>query len=218
MDVSRSTAATYEGTPCRRAGHTLRYVSNGACLECMREEKALYRSTHRLLLREKQARYRDEHREAVREQSARWNANNSIARAALRHRRRIRKLAAPGTPPSVTELLELRLRQRDKCATCGTPLLGKGELDHRVALAKGGRADTSNLWYLCTDCHRGKGVQHPEPWILAAIARCTPDNRPATASVLATLFAGRELEALQHCQRQLELLDYVPARRLSYAA
>lgn len=27
--------ATYHGTPCRKAGHTLRYVHGGACVVCM---------------------------------------------------------------------------------------------------------------------------------------------------------------------------------------
>ncbi|KKF38915.1 hypothetical protein PU01_20480 [Hafnia alvei] len=28
---------TYKGRPCKEHGHTLRYVSNGSCVECRRE-------------------------------------------------------------------------------------------------------------------------------------------------------------------------------------
>ncbi len=33
----------YEGNPCRRAGHTLRYTSNRCCVECERAHHAFYR-------------------------------------------------------------------------------------------------------------------------------------------------------------------------------
>ncbi len=29
---------TYHGKPCKRAGHTLRYVNGGTCVECQRAD------------------------------------------------------------------------------------------------------------------------------------------------------------------------------------
>jgi 5-methylcytosine-specific restriction endonuclease McrA len=33
------------------------------------------------------------------------------------------------------------------------------EVDHKIPVAKGGRNEIENLWALCFECNRGKGVQ-----------------------------------------------------------
>ena len=51
-----------------------------------------------------------------------------------------------------------RIMQRDKftCACCGAIRMDH-EVDHRTPLEQGGAAvDESNLWVLCTECHKEK--------------------------------------------------------------
>lgn len=63
--------------------------------------------------------------------------------------------------------LSLRLRfevfKRDeyRCQICGATAEGGGrlEVDHKVPVAKGGGNEIENLWALCFECNRGKGVQ-----------------------------------------------------------
>lgn len=56
-----------------------------------------------------------------------------------------------------------RILKRDEyiCQVCGRSREDgvKLEMDHKLALARGGTNDDDNLWTLCHDCNRGKGVQ-----------------------------------------------------------
>lgn len=59
--------------------------------------------------------------------------------------------------------LRFTILKRDgyACCICGrTPQDGiKLEVDHRIPRAKGGTNEPANLWTLCFDCNRGKGVR-----------------------------------------------------------
>lgn len=58
--------------------------------------------------------------------------------------------------------LKRRTYARDggRCCMCGRVVdLCESELDHRVALQFGGSNDDSNVWTLCTCCHRGKSAR-----------------------------------------------------------
>lgn len=61
----------------------------------------------------------------------------------------------------VTAALRFRILKRDnyRCCLCGraAPKVVL-EVDHRVAVAKGGTSDEENLMTLCFDCNRGKGT------------------------------------------------------------
>ena len=48
--------------------------------------------------------------------------------------------------------------QQWRCGTCGNTLDETYEVDHRLALFKGGSNDISNLVALCPHCHRKKTV------------------------------------------------------------
>lgn len=89
----------------------------------------------------------------------RWRVDNpELARANARksrHTRRARQYAAGGsyTKTQIQELLE---KQGWKCVYCPADLRGRRELDHIVALARGGPNDISNLQWLCRPCNRKK--------------------------------------------------------------
>ena len=61
---------------------------------------------------------------------------------------------------NVTGLMKKKVAasQGWKCGKCGEMLDETYEVDHRVALYKGGSNDPSNLVALCPNCHRSKTV------------------------------------------------------------
>ncbi|EFK2540514.1 HNH endonuclease, partial [Escherichia coli] len=51
------------------------------------------------------------------------------------------------------------LRDAGQCCLCGRVVdLCDSELDHRIALQFGGGNEETNLWTLCTECHRQKSA------------------------------------------------------------
>ncbi|EHZ9014324.1 HNH endonuclease, partial [Escherichia coli] len=52
------------------------------------------------------------------------------------------------------------LRDAGQCRLCGRVVdLCDSELDHRIALQFGGGNEETNLWTLCTECHRQKSAR-----------------------------------------------------------
>lgn len=111
-----------------------------------------------------------------------WRGKNPerariIGRKARQHWR-ARLLASPGsyTQQQVQSLLET---QKWLCATprCATSLRDKKELDHIIALARGGSNDIANLQWLCPRCNRKKNDKSPEEWALIC-ARMFPIPDP----------------------------------------
>ncbi|EMW3766174.1 HNH endonuclease, partial [Escherichia coli] len=68
------------------------------------------------------------------------------------------------------------LRDAGQCCLCGRVVdLCDSELDHRIALQFGGGNEETNLWTLCTECHRQKSVSEtasgmPDPTLLEVMA------------------------------------------------
>ena len=49
-------------------------------------------------------------------------------------------------------------RQKWKCGKCGNMLDATYEVDHKIELQNGGTNHVDNLWALCPNCHREKGL------------------------------------------------------------
>jgi len=77
--------------------------------------------------------------------------------------RRARKLAAGGSY-TAQQIDNLYLLQRHKCVGCGISIKRGFEIDHIVALSKGGSSDISNIQLLCMPCNRSKHTKSPEQW------------------------------------------------------
>jgi hypothetical protein len=62
---------------------------------------------------------------------------------------------------NVTGLMKKKVAasQQWKCGACGNTLDETYEVDHKLALFKGGSNDMSNLVALCPHCHRSKTVE-----------------------------------------------------------
>lgn len=84
-----------------------------------------------------------------------------------RQHRRARILGAPGTYTK-TQINNLLESQNWLCATpqCRVSLREAKELDHIIAIARGGSNDITNLNWLCPSCNRKKNAKSPEEWAL----------------------------------------------------
>jgi 5-methylcytosine-specific restriction endonuclease McrA len=102
------------------------------------------------------AEYRVEYADRQRELGAKWVREHPEHVRANNHRRLARLRGAEGVfTPADTDAI--RERQQDRCAACGDPLCGGGEIDHIVPLSRGGSNWPSNLQWLCRFCNRSKG-------------------------------------------------------------
>lgn len=61
---------------------------------------------------------------------------------------------------AISPRLRFRIFKRDgyRCQICGFSAQdgARLEVDHKIAVSRGGNDDASNLWTLCFDCNRGK--------------------------------------------------------------
>ncbi len=72
------------------------------------------------------------------------------------------ELVAPKRKPISSQLrFEVLKRDNYKCGICGSSAKDgvKLEIDHKVPVFKGGKNHINNLWTLCWDCNRGKGIK-----------------------------------------------------------
>lgn len=85
-----------------------------------------------------------------------WRNNPEIA-AKCRAARRARKAGAEGSH-SAADIKAIRVRQNDRCANpgCAVDLMGRGSVDHIVALVNGGSNWPTNLQLLCKPCNSKK--------------------------------------------------------------
>lgn len=95
----------------------------------------------------------------------RWRRNNPETAKANSHRRRARKLAAPGHFTG-RDIKEIRAAQRGRCAHCREKK--KLTIDHIIALAKGGSNDRRNIQLLCFSCNCAKKDRDPIDFARAA--------------------------------------------------
>jgi hypothetical protein len=63
------------------------------------------------------------------------------------------------------DLRQLRAAQGDRCAYCQIALNEGGELDHFVAVTRGGSSHPSNLRWACKPCNRRKRTREAAEWL-----------------------------------------------------
>jgi 5-methylcytosine-specific restriction endonuclease McrA len=104
--------------------------------------------------------WRAKNEEKHRELNRAWRLNNPERTAAIYRRRRSRSKRAQGSH-TASDINQIRKAQKDKCAYCGAKLKGRGQVDHIIALAKGGEDWPRNLQLLCAPCNQSKGARDP---------------------------------------------------------
>lgn len=74
------------------------------------------------------------------------------------------KLAAGGTY-TAADVFRQYDSQQGKCWWCAKELHLKYDVDHRIALAKGGSNGPENIVCACETCNSSKGAKMPHEWI-----------------------------------------------------
>lgn len=99
----------------------------------------------------------EENREAQRVYKRQYRTTKPEVHRAAWHRRRARKLEAPGDGVSAGQWADVLERYGHKCLACGAT--EDLTMDHVVPLAKGGAHDVSNVQPLCHSCNASKQDQ-----------------------------------------------------------
>lgn len=97
------------------------------------------------------------HRRAIVAASRRANPESHCANQA---RRRARKVAIGGSHKA-SDITNLLIVQRGRCACCFERLLDEYHADHIVALVNGGSNGVENLQILCAPCNFSKHARDP---------------------------------------------------------
>jgi 5-methylcytosine-specific restriction endonuclease McrA len=92
-----------------------------------------------------------------------WLAANRLRLRCYTENRRLRKLANGGSH-TFEQIEEMHGKQRHRCASCGSSIRKHYEIDHIVAVTRGGSNDISNIQLLCMPCNRSKSNKSPEQW------------------------------------------------------
>lgn len=100
--------------------------------------------------------WRDSNREKVRESSRKSYVNNREMHRlhSINYKSRVR--AGRDGTIGYKILLELQIKQVNKCAICTEELGDYKELDHVIPISKGGKHSISNVQWTCRSCNRSK--------------------------------------------------------------
>lgn len=174
------------GQRCKHDHEDKRFVANGICVGCSvaRAKKwldarpgyeAAYKRDYRKRFPSKHKdanqRYCQRNPEKRRENHRRWReANLEYHRAywAVYVSNRRARVAKNGGFYTIDDVKLLREKQNNCCAACGQD--GKKlEVDHIVAVIRGGSNDPSNLQLLCRPCNASKGAREMDEWMASRV-------------------------------------------------
>jgi 5-methylcytosine-specific restriction endonuclease McrA len=183
----------FTGKPCKRGHICERYTSIAQCVACSRaqtyewlaanperwdearkqwiaantqrinEQSQAWQKAHPEQRRETLKLWRLNNKEKHSEQRKEWRKANPHVYRAHAENRRARKLGAGGSY-TAQQIDNLAVLQRHKCVGCGVSIKRGFEVDHIVALSKGGSSDISNIQLLCRPCNRSKHAKSAEQW------------------------------------------------------
>jgi len=120
-----------------------------------------YREGHREGRREQNRRWYKAHEEQIREQQKRYRKSHPEQSRAWKSCHRARKRNAGGMYAAADVAIMLG-NQQGRCWWCRQPMRGKHTVDHRIALARGGDNDPSNLVLCCARCNSKKQTKTPQ--------------------------------------------------------
>lgn len=170
------------GEPCTHGHDVERWVFNGQCVECgmdinkrwkaarpgaeakwARERRAKDPTSHRAEVK----RYAQKNPDKIKAAMKAWIAENQD------HRRQYSRIYASirrtqqtqnGGSYTAEQIDTLRDRQHDRCAAC-LKKTKRLEIDHIVAVVRGGSSDITNIQLLCMPCNRSKGSKDMLDWV-----------------------------------------------------
>ena len=133
--------------------------------EKMKEFSRNNAKKHAVENRIRASKWRSENIERANERVRIWNLENPEKRRAHRYKREAIKRAADGSFTS-EDIKRIYKMQNGKCPYCGIKLKMKYEIDHIIALSKGGSNYANNIQLLCTNtdgnsCNQSKSAKDP---------------------------------------------------------
>ena len=171
----------FTGTPCALGHIAERKSCDCHCVICSNADRLRriaadkpkhfasirqWKIGHADIVSARKRKWYESNKESVKQAVKRWReANRDKYRATNRNRRALNR-AAEGFHTS-RDVAEIRRTHDDSCAFCKVPLHGGGEIDHIVALAKGGNNWPSNLQLLCKSCNARKGTKNQAEFMRA---------------------------------------------------
>lgn len=183
----------FTGKPCKRGHISEYYTSICQCVACSRaqtyewaaanperwdESRQQWRDGNRARISEQDKAWKEAHPEQRRATLKLWRSANTEKHSkqrkarrtakpnvyrAIRENRRARELAAEGSY-TARQIDNLATLQRHKCVGCGASIKRGFEIDHIVALSKGGSNWIDNIQLLCMPCNRTKSNKSAEKW------------------------------------------------------
>lgn len=139
-------------------------------------------------------RWRNNNPELAAERIAKWDKENPLKKVEYKHRRRARVRGATlGGPISTADLTALRLAQNDLCPYCNKGI-GKGHVDHKDPIARGGPHVLSNLQWTCQRCNQSKSHKTDEEFRRYLVECQNAKERPSR-------YSNRQASASKNTQR-----------------
>lgn len=101
----------------------------------------------------------------MRKHVAEHSANNPDLVKARQEKRRKTIEDQTAFAITVSQVAVLRERLGDRCEYCGLKLEGKGELEHRMPISRGGENSLGNITLACFLCNKEKHNKTPEEFV-----------------------------------------------------
>jgi 5-methylcytosine-specific restriction endonuclease McrA len=153
--------------PCAKGHLAERYVSTGACTECMKIGFRQFYARNLEHFAAKAKRRRAEKPETYKTYDAAWAAANRDQKLLLNTNARAKKLGAKGVL-IWEELSALLVSQNYLCANlyCRADLRTKPRhTDHKIPLSRGGDNLVENVQWLCAPCNTRKYTLALDVWL-----------------------------------------------------
>lgn len=150
------TARHIPGEPCQN-GHKELRDARGRCVKCRAQVKL-----------------------RAQKRAPKWlrDSGNAWIKTAWRSLKKRKENGQPSA--TMRELLALWLKQKDRCALTGLPIVGRAELDHKTAASKGGTHTIENLQWTDRKANGAKSDGSDsdfQEWVLAAAKSITRIRR-----------------------------------------
>lgn len=142
------------------ASRLYRERGGDAVKEMCRQSWSNYYKENRQEMISRVSEYRANNQEAVREYRRKYAKENPEVVRTYARTRRARKAKVGGTH-TPSDINNLRVLQKDKCALCLTSIKKHRHVDHIVPISRGGSNDKHNLQLLCAPCNQRKHAKDP---------------------------------------------------------